>query len=79
MKQISEKTVFLVAFSTLSRYYVALTEPIQSPYIFIFSYLPDRFLLRVSSILVLGAGVHDGSNGAVVDLVDLEKVTTRLY
>ena len=33
-------------------------------------------LLRVSSLTVLGAGVHDGVDGAVVELVSLEKVTT---
>ena len=39
---------------------------------------PDHFLLRVSSISVLGAGFRGGSDGAVVDLVGLEKVTSWL-
>ena len=38
LKQLSEKTVFLVAFSTLSRYCMALIQqPIQSPFCSIFS------------------------------------------
>ena len=40
---------------------------------------PNRSLLRVSSISVLGAGIRGGSDGAVVDIVGLEKVTERLY
>ena len=36
-------------------------------------------LLRVSSILVLGSVVHEGADGAAVKLLDLEKVTNKIY
>ena len=32
-------------------------------------------LLRVSSLTVSGAGVHDGIDGAMVELVHIERVT----
>ena len=73
-KQLSEKTAFLVAFSTLSRYgLVPHLTKMSFPNLFI-SLFSLTVLLRVSSILVLGSVVHDGLDGAAVELLDLEKV-----
>ena len=79
LKQLSKKTACLVAFSTLSRYCLALTWANSvSLYIFI-SPFSLTVLLRVSSISVLVVGLHDRSDGAVAELVSLEKVTSLLY
>ena len=74
LKKLSEKTAFLVAFSTLSRYGLVphLTKiSFPNPFLSLFSL---TVLLRVSSISVLGSVVHDGLNGAVVEPLDLQKV-----
>ena len=77
IKQLSEKTAFLVAFATLSRYCRLHPSLLSSPHFYFFMFLipHDRFLLRVSSLAVLGDRVHYGADGATVDLVGLEKVT----
>ena len=73
-KQLSEKTAFLVVFSTLSRYgLVPHLTKMSFPNLFI-SLFSLTVLLRVSSISVLGTVVHDGLDGATVKLLDLEKV-----
>ena len=73
-KQLSEKTAFLVAFSTLFRYgLVPHLTKMSFPNLFI-SLFSLTVLLRVSSISVLGTVVHDGLDGAAVELLDLEKV-----
>ena len=72
LKQLSEKTVFLVACSILSRYGLVphLTKmSFPNPFLSLFSF---TVLLRVSSILVLASVVHYGLIGAAVELVDLE-------
>ena len=77
IKQLSEKTAFLVAFPTLSRYCRLHPSLLSSTrYVsFHVSHIPhDRFLLRVSSLAVLGNSVHYWADGATVDLVGLEKV-----
>ena len=71
LKQLSEKTALLVAFSTLSRYGLVphltkMSSP--NPFSFFFS---STVLLRVSSISVFGSLVHEGLDGAVVKLLDL--------
>ena len=74
LKKLSWKTVFLVAFSTLSRYGLVphLTKmSFPNPFLSLFSL---TVLLRVSSISVLGSVVHNGLDGATVELLDLEKV-----
>ena len=74
-KQLSEKTAFLVAFSTLSRYgLVPHLTKMSIPKSFICFRFSLTVLLRVSSISVLGSVVHDGLDGAAVQLLDLEKV-----
>ena len=73
LKQLSEKTAFPVAFSTLSRYYLVphLTK-FTFPN-FEYSHLSLTVLLRVSSLSVLGIVVHEGMDGAAVKLIVLEK------
>ncbi len=73
-KQLSEKTAFLVAFLTLSRYCLVphLTK-MSFPKLFS-SHFSLTVLLRVSSISVLGTVVHEGVDGTSVKLLDLEKV-----
>ena len=74
LKQLSEKTAFLVAFSTLSRYSLvphSTKMSFPNPFLILFSL---TVLLRVSSISVLGSVVHDGLDGAAVELLDLEKL-----
>merc|ERR1712082_361343 len=71
LKQLSEKTAFLVAFSTLSRYGLVthLTKmSFPNPFSSLFSLAA---LLRVSSISLVGSVVHDGVDGAAVELLDL--------
>ena len=68
LKQLSEKTAFLVAFSTLSRYGLVphLTKmSFPNPFLSLFSL---TVLLRVSSISVLGSVVHEGLNRPAVEL-----------
>ena len=74
LKKLSGKTVFLVAFSTLSRYGLVphLTKmSFPNPFSSLFSL---TVLLRVSSISVLGSVVYDSLDGASVKLFDHEKV-----
>ena len=74
LKQLSEKTAFLVVFSTLSRYGLVphLTKmSFPNPFSSLFSL---TVLLRVRSISVLGSVVHQGLDGAAVKILDLEKV-----
>ena len=78
-KQLSEKTAFLVAFSTLSRYgLVPHLTKMSFPNLFI-SLFSLTVLLRVSSISVLGTVVHEGMDGATVELLDLEKVLINKF
>ena len=57
LKQLSEKTAFLVALSTLSRYCLALTlDQINLPKLFIISPLPD---CPTQSEQCLGLGSRD--------------------
>ena len=73
-KQLSEKTAFLVAFSTLSRYCLVFSldqNVLPKSFYSLFSF---TVLLRVSSISVLGTVVHDGLDGDTVKLLDLKKV-----
>ena len=73
-KKLSEKKIFLVVFSTLSRYgLVPHLTKMSFPNLFI-SLFSLTVLLRVSSISVLGTVVHEGVDGASVKLLDLEKV-----
>ena len=74
LRQLSEKTAFLVAFLTLSRYSLVphLTE-FTFPN-FEYSHLSLTVLLRASSLLVLGIVVHEGVDGATVKLINLEKI-----
>ena len=74
LKQLSEKTAFLVAFSTLSRYgLVPNLTKMSFPNLFL-SLFTLTVLLRVSSISVLGSVVHNGLDSAAVKLLYLEKV-----
>ena len=75
LKQLSKKTAFLVAFSTLSRYCLALTWATSAYLNIVLSLLFLTVLLRVSSVLVSGAGIHERSVQTAVELVSLEKVT----
>ena len=75
LKQFSEKTAFQVAFSNLSRYCLALFSSLN---IFI-SPFSLTVLLRVSSVLVSEEGVHDGLDGAMVEIASHEKVTSISY
>ena len=64
LKQLSEKTAFLVAFSTLSRYgLVPRLSKMSFPNIFS-SLFSLTLLLRVSIISVMGSVVHDRLDGA---------------
>ena len=75
IRQLFEKRAFLVAFSTLSKYCLVLTlDQIVLPKTFSISPFSLTVLLRVSSISVLGIVVHNGLDGAAVELIDLEKV-----
>ena len=68
LKELSEKTAFLVAFSTLSRYGLVphLTKmSFPNPFLSLFSL---TVLLRMSSISVLGSVVHEGLDRATVEL-----------
>ena len=73
-KQLSEKKAFLVAFSTLSRYCLVFTLDRNDLPKSFYSLFSLTVLLRVSSISVLGTVVHEGMDGATVELLDLEKV-----
>ena len=66
LKQLSEKTAFLVVFSTLSRYGLVphLTKmSFPNPFLSLFFLTA---ILRVSIISVVGSVVHDGLGGATV-------------
>ena len=71
LKQLSEKTAFLVAFLTLSRYCLVSH---WTKLAFYYSHFSLTVLLRVNSLLVLEIVVHEGVDGAAVKLLDLEKV-----
>ena len=65
----------MVVFSTLLRYrWPSLSQDSFPDFVFI---NPTSLiaLLRLSSLRVLGAGIHDGVDGVIVELVSLEKVT----
>ena len=74
LKQLSEKTAFLVVFSTLSRYGLVPYLTKISPQILFSPLFSLTILLRVSSISVLESMVHNDLDRAAVELLDLEKV-----
>ena len=74
LKKLSEKTAFLVVFLTLSRYCLVLHLTKFTFPNFEYSHLFLTVLLRASSLSVLGTVVHEGVDGATVELIDLEKV-----
>ena len=74
LKQLSEKTAFLVVFSTLSRYcLVSHWTELAIPELLLFSFLFDCPSQSEQSIS-LGTVVHEGVDGAIFKLLDLEKV-----
>ena len=78
LKQLSEKTGFLLVFSTLSRYRLVphLTK-MSFPSPFFVSFLHDC-PTQSEQLPVLGSVVHEGLDGATVKLLDLENIIDKI-